>query len=270
MAKKINDLLIIPDVHGRTFWKEPVHNYIDSVDRVVFLGDYLDPYLDDEGIADSIFDNLLEIAELKRKNIEKVILLKGNHDQHYSSTVFREHAGGSRMDKLKWDKYHEFFNENKQLFQLAYLEEIKSIPYVFTHAGLTVYWLNKVNSNLWHLSDNKVSIADPDIIGRINQLDNDEQGQTLLSVIGKYRSWLGEKTGSVLWADIEEHHTPDALKIYGMNQVFQVFGHTRLDDQYDRIEYDNIVMIDSQRCFMIDDSIKEKIVTIRDYETIIK
>ena len=263
-------ILVIPDVHGRTFWKEPVRKYIESVDKVVFLGDYLDPYLDDEGIADSIFDNLLEIAELKRQNMEKVILLKGNHNQHYSSTVFRELAGGSRMDKLKWDKYHEFFNENKQLFRLAYLEEIKGIPYVFTHAGLTVYWINKINSNLWHLSDNKVSITDPDIIGRINQLDYNEQGQTLLSVIGRYRAWLGEKTGSVLWADIEEHHTPDALSIYGMNQVFQVFGHTRLDDQYDRIEYDNIVMIDSQRCFMIDDSIKEKIVTIKDYEIIIK
>ena len=266
----IHKVLVIPDVHGRTFWKEPVRKYIDSVDKVVFLGDYLDPYLDDEGIADNIYDNLLEIVELKRKNMEKVILLKGNHDQHYSSTVFRKLAGGSRMDKLEWDKYHEFFNENKQLFQLAYLEEIKGIPYVFSHAGLTAYWLNKVNSNLWHLSDNKVSIADHDIIGRINQLDYNEQGQTLLSVIGRYRAWLGERTGSVLWADIEEHSIPDALKTYGLSQAFQVFGHTRLEDQQDKIEFDNIVMIDSQQCFMIDDSIKGKIVTLRDYETIIK
>ena len=41
MAKRI---LVIPDVHGRTFWKEPVGKYINVVDRVVFLGDYLDPY----------------------------------------------------------------------------------------------------------------------------------------------------------------------------------------------------------------------------------
>ena len=43
MAKKI---LVVPDVHGGIFWKEPVENYLNQVDRVVFLGDYLDPYWD--------------------------------------------------------------------------------------------------------------------------------------------------------------------------------------------------------------------------------
>lgn len=35
-----NNILIIPDVHGRTFWKYA----IDKYDKVIFLGDYLDPY----------------------------------------------------------------------------------------------------------------------------------------------------------------------------------------------------------------------------------
>ena len=52
MAKKI---LVIPDVHGRIFWKEPVKKYMDAVDRVVFLGDYLDPYEDEDGLADDIY-----------------------------------------------------------------------------------------------------------------------------------------------------------------------------------------------------------------------
>ena len=33
MTKRI---LVIPDVHGRIFWKEPVKKYMDAVDRVVF------------------------------------------------------------------------------------------------------------------------------------------------------------------------------------------------------------------------------------------
>ena len=41
MAKKV---LVIPDVHGETFWKGPVYRYIDLVDKIVFLGDYLDSY----------------------------------------------------------------------------------------------------------------------------------------------------------------------------------------------------------------------------------
>ena len=40
MTKKV---LVVPDVHGRLFWKEPVERYLEEVDRVVFLGDYLDP-----------------------------------------------------------------------------------------------------------------------------------------------------------------------------------------------------------------------------------
>ena len=50
MTKRI---LVLPDVHGRLFWKEPVQKYIDVVDRVVFLGDYLDPYGDEGGDYDA-------------------------------------------------------------------------------------------------------------------------------------------------------------------------------------------------------------------------
>ena len=45
-------ILVVPDVHGRLFWKEPVKKYINTVDRVVFLGDYLDPYEGEEGLAE--------------------------------------------------------------------------------------------------------------------------------------------------------------------------------------------------------------------------
>jgi hypothetical protein len=43
-------------------------------------------------------------------------------------------------------------------------------------------------------------------------------------------------------------------------------GHSRLNDEYDKVEFDNLVLIDSQQCFMIDESLEEKIVTLRDYE----
>jgi hypothetical protein len=39
-----NNILAIPDVHGRIFWKGPVKKYMAAVDKVIFLGDYLDPY----------------------------------------------------------------------------------------------------------------------------------------------------------------------------------------------------------------------------------
>ena len=39
---KEHDLLIVPDVHGRTFWREPVMK--EDYAHVIFLGDYVDPY----------------------------------------------------------------------------------------------------------------------------------------------------------------------------------------------------------------------------------
>ena len=36
--------LIIPDVHGRSFWKKAIKKHFDECDHVVFLGDYIDPY----------------------------------------------------------------------------------------------------------------------------------------------------------------------------------------------------------------------------------
>jgi hypothetical protein len=92
----------------------------------------------------------------------------------------------------------------------------------------------------------------------------------MLAVVGKRRSlFLGEKTGSVLWADVEEHPMFVAPNTYGLNQVFQVFGHTRITkDGMDMVLFENLAMIDTQQCFMIDESIEKRIVTIRDYERI--
>ena len=88
----------------------------------------------------------------------------------------------------------------------------------------------------------------------------------MLCIVGRFRNIIGAKSGSVLWADIEEHAIPDAPKAYGLNKVFQVVGHSRLNDKYDKVEFDNLVLIDSQQCFMIDEDIDEKIVTLGDYE----
>ena len=261
-------ILVIPDVHGRIFWREPVKKYIDTVDKVVFLGDYLDPYKGEEGLADDIYENLMDIIILKLGNMDKVVLLKGNHDQHYASERFEELAGGTRMDHLNWNKYHQTFNDNKDLFQIAHLELVNGVPYVFSHAGLTLYWLKKVNENVWDLFDNHISVADPDIIERINLLDDDARGQDMLAVIGRYRTLIGEKTGSVLWADIEEHAIPHAPRSYGLDKIFQVFGHTKLNKDYDKLEFDNFAMIDSRQCFMIDERTNEKIISVSKYENI--
>lgn len=265
MSKRI---LVVPDIHGEPFWKEPVQKYIDQVDRIVFLGDYLDPY-PEEGkgyLPQGLFDNLMDIIDLKHNHMDKVVLLKGNHDQHYASEMFRELACGSRCDTTNWSIYNAVFVRNQELFKLVHLEEINGIPYLFSHAGLTLNWINKVNSSVWKLADNIISVASSDIVERINALEESEEGQEMLCIVGRFRNIIGAKSGSVLWADIEEHSIPDAPRAYGLNKVFQVVGHSRLNDKYDKVEFDNLVLIDSQQCFMIDKDIEGKIVTLKDYE----
>ena len=263
MAKKV---LVVPDIHGGTFWKEPVQEYIDQVDRIVFLGDYLDPYrqFEDEHNSDAVFNNMMDIVNLKLNNKDKVVLLKGNHDFHYTSKRAMELACASRCDKRNWHKFNKLFNDYDDLFKLAHLESIKGITYLFSYAGITTYWINKVNAKLWKMNDRDISIADQAIIDKINDLEYDLEGQNMLAIIGEYRTIIGEKTGSILWTDIEEHAFPVAPNAYGLDKVFQVFGHSRLDSKkVDMIEFENIVLIDSEQCFMIDEGKEEKIVPLK-------
>ena len=37
-------VLVIPDVHSRKFWRKAIADNIGNVDKIIFLGDYLDPY----------------------------------------------------------------------------------------------------------------------------------------------------------------------------------------------------------------------------------
>ena len=73
-------LIIVPDVHGRTFWKD-VMEYKDT--PIVFLGDYLDPYPRENIGKQQAIDNFLEILDYAKQN-NNVTLLLGNHDMEYS------------------------------------------------------------------------------------------------------------------------------------------------------------------------------------------
>ena len=82
MTKKI---LVVPDIHGETFWKKPVQKYIYQVDKVIFLGDYLDPYRNEgkEYSQQEIFNNLMAIVDFKRDHMDKVVLSAMSNYQDY-------------------------------------------------------------------------------------------------------------------------------------------------------------------------------------------
>ena len=73
-------VLIIPDVHGRDFWREAISR--EEFDKVVFLGDYTDPYFG-ESTDEKALQGLKDILDYKKNNLDNCILLIGNHDAPY-------------------------------------------------------------------------------------------------------------------------------------------------------------------------------------------
>ena len=88
-------VLVIPDIHGRKFWRKAISDNIGKVDKVIFLGDYLDPYQNEIEENPELMEceyfydakNLLKMLEdiigLKKNEPDKYILLTGNHSNSY-------------------------------------------------------------------------------------------------------------------------------------------------------------------------------------------
>ena len=204
-------ILIIPDVHGRTFWKEAVAK--GEYERIIFLGDYLDPYPHEEITQRQAYDNLLDIIELKKKQPEQVILLLGNHDMHYFSTLYAHLTPRVRYNASHAWKYQECFAKHRELFQLAHEEKGETKRFLFTHAGVTKGWYNRYWDIINELNSNN-----------LNRLLNSRQGIGALTDIGALRGGAS-RWGSCVWADFNEMSYSETF-----DDWYQVFGHSQADE----------------------------------------
>jgi len=99
-------ILVIPDVHGRVFWKEAVEKHPTL--PVVFLGDYLDPYASENITPDDALTNFKDIIAFKQANMDRVTLLIGNHKIHYFDTFYKF----SRKDTVNAEYIHQLLIDN--------------------------------------------------------------------------------------------------------------------------------------------------------------
>lgn len=133
-------IAVIGDVHGRTNWKR-----IDfgSYDRVIFMGDYCDPYSYSIG-SEEVYDNFLEILKLKKTEPDKFVLLFGNHDLHYLIAPRNSRERYSRFDGNLIQKYklNDLLEEGLKdgTFQVAY--NLPHTDLFFVHATVSVRWYN--------------------------------------------------------------------------------------------------------------------------------
>ena len=231
--------MIIPDLHGRKFWRQTIVDNIGKVDKVIFLGDYLDPYEDEieenpelmecEYFGDSknLLKMLEDIISLKKNEPDKYILLTGNHTDSYIWSNF--HAA-TRTDYKNWEKYHKFFSQNLDLFNLVWIED----NVIFSHAGISEGWAKAVAVKLSLTINLDKSVKS--IVRYLSNVNlNNILDKKLIKLLGDISNYRGGDSyyGSCEWADLREHidmknSTFNNLIPKGEDGIYQVFGHTQL------------------------------------------
>ena len=257
--------IIMPDIHGRRFWKKPLEEYSREQYpdmRFIFLGDYLDPYFPYEKYTkEDAFVNFEEILDTARQD-DRIILLLGNHDWHY---IFETDV--CRIDFTRKTDIRAMFVDNIDLFRFAYMcEDDNGKKYLFTHAGVTNGWLKLVDTALngiiyyskttQEIKNRMQKIlqefeSDKPIEEKINGLldINDSSKNMIIDMVSFFRGGR-LNFGSFIWADAQEHE-------YKENELpgyYQIFGHTITypDGQYSYKITDNWAMIDASQAFVLE------------------
>lgn len=232
-------IIIVPDVHGRDFWRQAINS---DADKIIFLGDYLDHYPDESTYYHDIA-NFLEILDFKRKFPDKVILLIGNHDfAYYNEEIYRSEEYWCRHDHKNHDIIHRLFEDNKDLFELYYeipnfCKGIKQEKLLFTHAGFTNHYFNEASK--WF--DTK------DISEICNNLFEPKNHPALIGYVSYFRGGINA-TGSIIWADVREH---GETKNKYLQPYYQIFGHTYCKNEIIREDF---AMLDcGRKCFILDE-----------------
>ena len=65
-------ILILPDIHGRTFYQKALCEAFDKGVEIVCLGDYLDPYPGDDLHEKGVFAPLKELVEVKKQHTVRI------------------------------------------------------------------------------------------------------------------------------------------------------------------------------------------------------
>jgi len=226
-------LVFIGDIHGRDKWKGFINSNPDT-EQWIFVGDYVDSY--DISNVD-ILNNLKDIIQFKKDNMEDVTLLLGNHDISYIYP-------GNRCSGFRAEAYpdiYDTFMANIDLFQMAF----EHGKYIATHAGITNVWLKKnkrfINAEFKRICAKfKISHLKASLVEKLNWLQHSNRGRELLFAPCKYRSDYKYFTGGIVWVDKQES-SRDMLDGYK-----QIVGHTRGVDfeTFEKDDKTNITFID--------------------------
>lgn len=253
-------LLIIPDIHCRKFWRNTIDKNIAFVDKVIFLGDYLDPYpkeietnpdlmeVSSSNDSQKALDMLNDIVSLKKNEPDKYILLLGNHTCSY---IWPKFSAGSRTDHRNWEKYHKFFSQNLEYFNLVWIEENN----IFSHAGISEGWANEFLYACMKYDEGAELEKDSVVFETARVLKDTPLknfNKYYIEAISDISYWRNgdSQFGSCEWADLREHFHIFENEVIpnGEDGIYQVFGHTQL--KQDPLINDKFACLDCRRGFI--------------------
>lgn len=203
--------IVIGDIHGRYIWKEIISKEEANADRIVFIGDYFDTK-EDISATYQMF-NFNEIINYKKENLDKVILLFGNHDFHYLINAQSRYTGFQAVNCHDIsDAIHKALDDH--LLQMSYVNN----DIIFTHAGVSKTWCRNI-------------LETDNFIGKGSDLEYS------LNEIFKYQPNAFEFTSGELMDKYGDEVCqtpiwirPDSLLVDKLDGFKQVVGHTSEDD----------------------------------------
>jgi len=209
-------IIALGDTHGRTDWKQITIN--ETFDKVVFIGDYFDTH---ESISpEQQKENFKDIVAYKKANMDKVMLLFGNHDYHYLRTTNETYSGYQQWQKTDIQELlHSAIDEGllKMCFSFDNL--------IFSHAGITQTWCDN------NLLNEGASIDD------------------LINALFKYKpnsfKFTSGKNHSPYGDDVEQSPIwvrPNSLLKDRIEGFIQIVGHTT---QNKLVITDDVILIDT-------------------------
>lgn len=228
-----NDIIVIPDIHGRRFWRRAVELYTDA--DTIFLGDYHDPYAAEGITNDESLANLRELFGYVKSH-DNVHLLMGNHDLNY----FADFGKKVRYDEENARTVKSLLTEMLPRMTIATTRIVSGKTVFFSHSLVLVDWVK----------DAGVSDDVPTLVKTLNDsIKNLDTGPSeavkLLRYVPSYR---GGKApfGSPTWADVRELDNDGKQIIDTID--YSIFAHTRVN--LPRIT-STWADLDSQRAFRL-------------------
>lgn len=238
MAYNNNDIIVIPDIHGRQFWRRAVELYPDA--DTIFLGDYHDPY-PAEGITnEESLANLRELLDYVKSH-DNVHLLMGNHDLNY----FADFGKKVRYDEKNTRTIRSLLTEILPRMTIATTRIVSGKTVFFSHSPVLVDWVK----------DAGVSDDVPTLVKTLNDsiknLDTDpSEAVKLLRYVPSYRG--GEASfGSPTWTDVRELDNDGKQIIDTID--YSIFAHTRVNPPRITSKWADL---DSQRAFRLTQELK--------------